>query len=615
MEKYVRRDDLRLRSLYPSLKTRIFEIENQKFLIYVQNPFDDRNSLCEEFNNSVRFITNPVKLTFDLPEKFVKEIPVIADAQIGDDFAGIGWTTDQLYNLLYSKFPFLRSLKIDMVDNGAVCVHFPCGMSGLYNSQLTSFLESVSGECIKFTASFDDLERGTFGVSSETNRVSTILPTRWNKKRVEYEERDEAFWFDNIKGIYQGSITKENILGQRCQKNSCYIFYSQFSNVNIRNGLLLFDHVYVELPIDTSIGVFCNQQQIIEDDLLSLVTQGRITFITNQPYERIDSDFLNNIYKIKPEAVLSRRALSALILADLVEINKKYLISEEWMSFITPDMFKSVLPNTIEPKTIYNIITWPRQAIRKSLGLLTLNSSANISSLGINNCIEIPQNIPNHTALEFEFKIHSEFVHIASALNAFYFPFWGEKYETKFQSSVMYNLINFFKIHTEDEVKQYISRVASQLKGESCVSMVDLLDVNKYPSLQDIFQFSETYCTSKNFNSLFSYLDSFPTEKRNEKIIEYNKSLQSLKLKRADLAKSMDLGFSFFSDLLPIPFFGSFTSLAKLGIGKFLEKNENLKNNWNEFRNKINPEKPMDKQVVKFLSQISPVARLKISDK
>lgn len=60
MEQYVRRDDLRLRSVYPSLKTRIFEVEPERFLIYVQNPFGDRNALCEEFDHSIRMITNPV---------------------------------------------------------------------------------------------------------------------------------------------------------------------------------------------------------------------------------------------------------------------------------------------------------------------------------------------------------------------------------------------------------------------------------------------------------------------------------------------------------------------------------------------------------------------------
>lgn len=615
MENYVRRDDLRLRSRYPSLKTKIFEIEAERFLIYVQNPFDDRDALCEEFNNSIRFITSPVKLTFKLPEKFIKEIPVIADSEIGDNFAGIGWTVNQFYNLLYSKFPFLKSIIIDSVENGVVKIHFTKGLSGLYNSQLTSFLESISGNCIKFKALFDGSGQESFKVSSETNHVLTILPTRWNKKKIEYEERDEAFWFDNVKGIYQGSITKENILGQRSQKNSCYIKYSQFSNVNIRNGLLLFDHVYVELPIDTNIDVFCKQQQIYEDDLFSLVLQGRITFVTNQPYDRIDSDFLNNIYKIKPEAVLSRRALSALILADLVEINKKYLITDEIMSFLTPDMFKSVLPSVIDAKTVYNIITWPRQAIRKSLNVLMLNSSANISSLGINNCIEIPQNHPNHDALEFEFVIHSEFVHIASALNSFYFPFWGDKYETKAQSSVMYNMLNFFKCQSEADVNQFNSRVNTLLNGESHLSALDLLDVNIFPPVEDILQFSETYCASKNFSSLFSYLDSFPNDARNQKILEYNKLLQNLKLKRNDFAKSMDLGFSFFTDLPGIPFLGTIVNLAKLGIGKFFEKNDVFQSKWNEFKNKINPEKPMDKQITRFLSQISPVARLKTFDK
>mgnify|MGYP003298706608 CR=1 FL=1 len=103
MEQYVRRDDLRLRSVYPSFKTRIFEVETGRFLIYVQNPIKDSDALCKEFDYSIRFITSPVDLTFELPPKYVREIPVIEDSQIGDSFAGIGWSVNQVYNLLYSK--------------------------------------------------------------------------------------------------------------------------------------------------------------------------------------------------------------------------------------------------------------------------------------------------------------------------------------------------------------------------------------------------------------------------------------------------------------------------------------------------------------------------------
>ena len=364
MEQYVRRDDLRLRSVYPSLKTRIFEVEPERFLIYVQNPFGDRDALHEEFEHSIRMITNPVGLTFELPNHFIKEIPIIEDSEIGDNFAGIGWTANDLYNLLYSKFPFLKSIKIDSVEKGIVKIHFPQGMSGLYNSQLTSFLDSLSGGVIKFEAAFDETEEGHFNVGRDTNPVLTILPAKWNSTNAEYEKKDEAFWFDNIKGIYNGTVTKESILGQRSQKNSCYIKYSSFSNVNIRNGILLFDHVYVELPFGISIKEFCTGQQVTEDELVSLVNQNRVTFVTNQPSDRMDYGFLDTIYKMKSEAVLSRRLLSALIIADLVEMNNNCLISDECLPVLSPDLFAGLGEDV--SKKLYNLATWPRRALRNS---------------------------------------------------------------------------------------------------------------------------------------------------------------------------------------------------------------------------------------------------------
>lgn len=613
MEQYVRRDDLRLRSVYPSFKTRIFEVETGRFLIYVQNPIKDRDALCKEFDYSIRFITNPVGLTFELPPKYVREIPVIEDSQIGDSFAGIGWSVNQVYNLLYSKFPFLKSIKIDDVGNGIVKIHLPHDMSGLYNSQLTSFLDSLSGDVIKFKAVFDETEEGRFNVGRDTNPVLTILPTRWNSRNAEYEKHDEAFWFDNIKGIYKGTVTKESILGQRCHKNSCYIKYSDFSNVNIRNGILMFDHVYVEIPYKTSIKDFCAEQQVSEDELISLVVHNRITFVTNQPSDRVDYGFLDTIYKMKPEAVLSRRLLSALIIADLVEMNNNCLISDECLPVLSPDLFSGLGEDV--SKKLYDLVTWPRRALRESFELLTFNSVSRISTLGVNNCFSIPDNVSNRDALEFEFVMNSEFVHIASALNAFYFPFWAKNYETKTQASLMYNMIRLFKCRSAEELEQHNVRMESSLKGGTSIPNLDILEVNEYPSVCEILQFSETYCTSKNLKTLFDYLDSFPIEERNEKIVEYNKSLSELKRKKAELSQSMDLGFSFLSEFPGVPFLGTAAVIAKLGAGKFVEKNEPLRNKLNEMRNLIKPDKPMDKQAARFLSQISPVARLRVSNK
>ena len=595
------------------MKTRIFEVEPERFLIYVQNPFGDRDALHEEFEHSIRMITNPVGLTFELPNHFIKEIPIIEDSEIGDNFAGIGWTANDLYNLLYSKFPFLKSIKIDSVEKGIVKIHFPQGMSGLYNSQLTSFLDSLSGGVIKFEAAFDETEEGHFNVGRDTNPVLTILPAKWNSTNAEYEKKDEAFWFDNIKGIYNGTVTKESILGQRSQKNSCYIKYSSFSNVNIRNGILLFDHIYVELPFGISIKEFSTGQQISEEELISLVVQDRVTFVTNQPSDRMDYGFLDTIYKMKSEAVLSRRLLSALIIADLVEMNNNCLISDECLPVLSPDLFAGLGEDV--SKKLYNLATWPRRALRQSFELLSLNSSSCISSLGVNNCFFIPDNISNKDALELEFILNAESVHIASALNAFYFPFWAEKYETKTPASLMYNMIKFFKCRSADELKQHNIRIESSMKGILSIPNLDILEVNEYPSVCEILQFSETYCASKNFKTLFDYLDSFPNEERNGKILEYNKSLNGLKRKKAELSQSMDLGFSFVSDLSGVPFLGTVANIAKLGVGKFLEKNESLRNKLNEMRNLIKPDKPMDKQAARFLSQINPVARLRVSNK
>ena len=95
-------------------------------------------------------------------------------------------------------------------------------------------------------------------------------------------------------------------------------------------------------------------------------------------------------------------------------------------------------------------------------------------------------------------------------------------------------------------------------------------------------------------------------------------------MKSVDYAKSLDLGLSFlyetagivlsnvFDDCSIFGYIGTIAALAKLGGTEFLKRNEFLRNKLNERSYLIKPDKPMDKQAARFLSQINPVARLKI---
>lgn len=605
MKEYVRRDDLNLRAKYPSLVTRIFEISYEKFVIFVENPFIPKEELSNEFNHSIRMVVSPVTLTFEMPSDYIYEIKPITDDDIAKNFAGIGITTDRLYNLLASKFSALKKIEIDEVENGVVKIHLSQVLDEQYKSLIIDFLETMSEGLIKFSPIFDLIDDSSRLILTCENSTLTILPSSVNKIKVEYEERDEEFWFDHIDGIYHGTITKDQILGTPSQGNSCYINQLFPNNINIRNGLLLFDRIFMDLPVNKSIEEVCRAQKIKKLEAIDLCKKGRLTFITTQPYDRIDSNFLNELFKINPYSVFSRRVLSALIIADLVKINKETLLSNELLSFLKKDVLDSLNLPFVSTEKIYDFLTWPKHALRQSLNLFLTESPVQISSIGINRCIELPSEVPKSDDFNFEFTMHAPFIHIASALNAYYFPSGGKDYNPKPQASLMYNILNLFKCSSLEGFNRYISKFSIQKRPS-----IELLEVNSYPSISEIEAYSREFCSPKNFNTLFTYLDALSESERSDKILKYNDALSEFQIRNHKDNRALSLGFSFLSSLVPIPFFGFIIDLLKYGGKAILEKNSKIQKMVYDMKNTINPRKPMDPQAIRFLSQINPVARL-----
>lgn len=605
MKEYVRRDDLILRAKYPSLVTRIFEISYEKFVIFVENPFIPKEELSNEFNYSIRMIVSPVTLTFEIPSDYIYEIKPIADDEIAKNFAGIGITTNQLYNLLASKFSALKKIEIDEVKNGVVKIHLSQILDEQYKNLIKDFLETMSEGFIKFRPIFDLVDDSSRLILTCENSTLTILPSSVNKTKIEYEERDEEFWFDHIDGIYQGTITKDHILGMPSLGNSCYINQLFPNCINIRNGLLLFDRIFMDLPVNESIDEVCRTQQIKKSEAVDLCRKGRLAFITTQPYDRIDSNFLNELFKINPYSVFSRRALSALIIADLVKINKETLFSNELLHLLKKDVLDSLNLPFVTTEKIYDFLTWPKHALRQSLNLFLTESPARISNIGINRCVELPSEVPKSADFNFEFTMHAPFIHIASALDAYYFPSGDKNYNPKLQVSLMYNILNLFKCSSLEGLNRYISKFSMQKRPS-----IELLEVNSYPSIREIETYSREFCSPQNFNTLFTYLDALSESERSEKILKYNDSLSEFQIKNSKDRRALSLGFSFLSSLVPIPFFGFIIDLLKYGGNAVLEKNNKIQKMIYGMRNTINPGKPMDSQAIRFLSQINPVARL-----
>ncbi|NQT57819.1 MAG: hypothetical protein HQ557_02435 [Bacteroidetes bacterium] len=638
MKDEVKRADLYLRTEFPHFVTEIFKIEGYRYQIFVHNYEGDFDKLSKQFNHSIKPVGTPATLSNIYPVKYEEKIPPIQDSEIASSFAGLPLTARDLNNLLIIKFPNIEIRHVEGVSSDKKIKVFTDPIDNdIHRQSLLAFLhelesyylfsliedEEASQAVLSSIAIEEERRKKTAALNpniarlddSFNNPVLNLFPTKLNRHTVEFEERDETYWFEHVHEIFEGKIDKSEIIGSDLLDNCCYLDYAGFKNVNIRNGLILFDCIFVELPLHQGITYFCEDQKVTRDELMFLCKTGKLIFILTQPYFRYDYEFINEIYQVNPKAILSRRALSSLILCDLVEINNNYLLNQLDI-YDSIHELSSIISEVLnlDYDSVYNLFTWPRKALRQSFECMLFGSTKRVASFGVNNIFSYLTEKLDRKDIEFEFVMNAEKVHISSALNSFYFPvFNDELYSNRASTSLMGNMMNLFKNSTEERLATYIHFHDGHQEVSPVLPAVDLIEVNEFVSVTEIEEISKHLYSGTNFKSIISFLSKLTQNERETKVNEYNRLIQTEIIKNKKTSTAIDFGLSAGLDTAGIfvPFLG--TGLKSVDI---VSKKLNLKNT--KYLEKvrralsvINPEKIDDRKIVPFLAKISPVARLK----
>src|SRR5579859_669911 len=104
---WVRRTDLSLRTRYPNLETRIFEVKPNQYVIVFDQALLDANAIKDEFNKRIRFVTLNATVANNAPTEFIREILPLGDDEIALGYSGIPFAIPDLNNLLAARFPRL----------------------------------------------------------------------------------------------------------------------------------------------------------------------------------------------------------------------------------------------------------------------------------------------------------------------------------------------------------------------------------------------------------------------------------------------------------------------------------------------------------------------------
>lgn len=608
---WCRRIDLRFRTKYPYLNTKIFKLNEYRYQIFVKEDTDEFANIQKTFDHEIKFVTAPVELVNHEPSDYITELECIEDKDIPSKFEGFPLTRNQIYNHIFSIHPQIKISGINEDhQNHTILVKYIEDISDTEYNDLQKTLDAL-----KSPYSFKLKQEGDKEVSYlAQNEVFEILSSKSQQRlNCTFLERDERFWFDNVEGIYEGIVTKDHLSFIKPNKTSCLVNFSKFQNANLRNHLLLYDIIYCILPLAEKMSTFLNDQKITRDEILHLIERGRLIILNTQPEIRLDYGFLNEAFQTNSTAVVSRRALSALCAIDLVAINKSYLFSDPELAKLLFPLIQEIA--TITGKSINAVsdfLLWPKQALRASLDVLNESGPMGISRYGVNK--PIIQGLPetNKEAIEFEFIVNSDQIHLAHALDATYFPFFirGEQYSDHPYALIMGNMLNFFKTTNLENLGNIFDSEYIQHRKNLSIGLISSFDVNDYISIYDFEDEISSSVIRSGMNSLFSELSLLDTDERSKRISIYNTEIEKALSKKNVTKNFLDLGGEALGEVIPL--LGSIKKLSVFGTKKAMQ-NFPAFQSLSEYIEDKTSSRDQEKRNISILTQINRVARLKRS--
>ncbi len=636
----VKRDDFRLRTKYPYLKTRIFYIGGYDYCIFIENlkdySFIDFSELQMEFDKSIKMLGNPTRVIEKIPENYIQEIETIEDSKISHNFEGVFFSKSMFIDFLKAKYNNFKivDVKTDINNQKFIVVvdYEDEQQKEALQKELNTLslvfdfdIEKYIGTETNNDKSVPDFGHPLLNAYAQSENVMQIKAYNAQPVKLDFIKRDESLWFENIDKVYSGEFTKDNLSFYDKDKTSCFIDYTGASNIDIRNVLLMYDNIYLTIPFKDKNDLLFSKT-FTKDNLFSLVEKNRIKLINIQPEERLDTDILKEAYQINPNSVVNRRALSLLSVIDLFEMSKNSIFNDIELQPVFYDIAKVLSKElNISIQEIMQFMNWPKQAMRDSFERFNSNGIFAFGYIGVNNIIQDKISKVLNKDLKIEFIMTSPNIHLANALNATLYPSFlydsegkPQYFETPY-SSLMGSMLNFYKYARKDTIASLAEFENLKLLKHSFVSPIDIFDVNTFIPFEEFEKYTSSPITRNKMNVLFNKLANMTLEERIEEVQNYNKQISEFQKKNKGkliLSDSVnDIGCWLISSVLggntlPLIIFSLFNSNFLQGIINRSEAFKNIKSAVNDLNNYIkNSEGKLSD--IDILSQIDRVAKLK----
>ena len=621
----VQRNDLNLRIKYIGLETEIYQLDTYKYVIYCYNFGGSFADLAKDFDHTIRQIGTNVGLTDQRPVDYIARIEAIPLSNVVYNFRATCITKPNLDNFITSKFHDVDITSITIPKKG---IDFEILIEV---SKMTD--KKQIQEMKEFLL---DVDLGTDKITVRYEKEAENLPPNLNKKDIVKLDKsfevmqlslhkeipttivEADYWFEYAEDIYTGRLQRDDLPFFREESLKCFLDFSLFDNINLRNVLLLYDTVYIALPIEDLLTKFLEDQKISIVELVELVEMGKVVLMLPNLETRYDKELILEAYNCNPNGIIGRRGINMLIASYLAETRWQY---EERL----PNIYKiasKILMEGLRDENSYaqniaRLLAWPITASLNSFYYLNKHSPMSVSNFGINEVVRnhiISDEIQSR--LDFEFTANSLSSHIAAALNATYFPFRQyDKQGNRYSDAGISNILrNFLKLYWYDaDNLEKIKNLHQQGSG----SLLKLFDCKHNIDIVRVANIADEYKTHIAFRNILSKLDKMDEAQRNAKIREYNNLLYDV----SKVGRGKDYDITEFilgkSSFLPLNYP---TSLILSSIGLIRELHDNSKFAKKNIENKIiekcfkNSNLVPNKQEVEdiyLLDKISSVATLK----
>jgi hypothetical protein len=533
----VKRNDLNLRVEYLGLETEIYQIETYKFIIYCANYKGNFEELANYFNHSIRQAGTNVVLINQRPTNFLKKINNIPLSNVVSGFRATCVTQSDLDNFIRSKFYAVDISSITIPKTGVdfeILIEVSRETKESEIEMMQKYLLSLDLGTDKITVRYENNEfKDTLKEKSPMEGPENVrrkqLEGSFNvmhlslEKELPFMINEADYWFEHAEDIYAGKVKRNDLYFYRGESLKCFLDFSIFDNIDLRNVLLLYDTVYIALPIEEQLEVFLEQQDITVSELIELVNMGKVVLFLPNLETRYDKNLLLEAYKCNPAAIVGRRGINTLLASYLAETKCQYERRFPGIYKMASDIYmEGVKQGNSSVQNMARMIAWPITAVADSFRYLNHNSPMPVSNFGINNVIS--ENIAicdKQDKISFELTMNSLSTHIATALQSTYFPFQqqgkdGTKYSDAAVSNIMGDILKLYWYDADN--LQNISNLYHQSSGD----FLKLFDCKHNIKITKVASLADEYNTQKGFRDLLVRLDHMDEKLRKNEIKKYN---------------------------------------------------------------------------------------------